>query len=58
MLVREDLGDLPVTGPDDDLHQVLEDQRDADRGDQRGDARGVAERPVGEPLDRDVDERP
>jgi hypothetical protein len=43
------------TGPDDDLHQVLEDQRDADRGDQRGHTRGAAEGPVGEPLDGHVD---
>ena len=54
--VREELGTLPVTGADDDLHDVLQDERHADRRDQRGDARRVPQRPVGEPLDRDVHE--
>ena len=36
----------------DELDEVLEDDRHADRGDQRGEAERAAERPVGDPLDR------
>ena len=34
-------------------HRVLQEERDAERGDQRRDPRRVAQRPVGEALDRD-----
>ena len=43
-------------GPEEELHAVLEEERDAERADQRRDARRGAQRPVGEPLDRDPDD--
>ena len=36
--------------------RVLEEERDAERGDQRGDPRRVAQRPVGEALDREAEQ--
>ena len=43
-------------GREEDLDDVLEDERDADGRDQRRQARGVPQRPVGEALDGDAQE--
>ena len=39
------------------LERAGEEERHAERADQRGDARRVAQRPVGEALDRDAEDR-
>ena len=39
------------------LHRVGEEERDAERADQRRDSRRVAQRPVGEALDHDAEQR-
>src|SRR5262249_4016897 len=42
----------PVLRAEQQQGRALQEERDADRGDQRRDPRRVAQRPVGEPLDR------
>ena len=55
---RDDLGRVDRRRAVEDLDDVLQDERDADGGDQRREARRVAQRPVGEPLDGDARGRP
>ena len=43
---------VALVGPEEELHRVGEEERDAERADQRRDAWRVPERPVGEALDR------
>ena len=54
--VREDLRRVRLERPVEQLDDVLEDERHADRGDQRRQARCAAERFVGEALDEHAEQ--
>ena len=55
--IGDDLRERLRVGAEDELAGILEEQRNADRGDEHGQLRAVAQRPVAEPLDDDADRR-